>query len=1255
VRGLLLIHTFITMRRALLTAGCVIVAAALLVPGMLIWSVLYTSAGAQFVVRHLPQQLGPVRLRISGLSGTVAAGLHVERVEVDHDLVHLEFENISGRVALAPLMLQTIHVLHGSVGSALVVVKRRTRPPTAEPPVFLPRWLSIDVDDAAVGRALLTVPNGFRLSGSEIHGAAVIRHSYIRFFQAEGLLPQLRVSASGDLRAADPLALAVNARIDWMPPGQPGWKLEGAAHGDLKALDVIGHVIDPFRADFNGRGLDLTERWHWVADAVVQDFNLSAWGLPGPLGSISGRLSGGGDAHGFSAHGPLDPAGLHAGVFETQFSGNYADHVLTATQMEVRHPASGARASGAGTIAIVDHGPRLALAGSWSEFRWPLIAREPAVRSATGTYAISGILPYQVRLTGTGSSAGLAPMPIDVSGSLGRDSFIFDNAQVALFGGQASLAGRIVWSPSESWSVSGRAMAIDPGAVRPDLPGSVSFNFGASGSGFSEHGNLTAAFSNLSGKLRGVAARGSGTVTRAGAAWGFSNVRLGLGTTSLALDGHVDDRLDLRFEVTTSDLSVLTAGTRGELKASGRISGPLSDPTIDAHAHGGDFEYQEVKLEALDADVNFNPQATQAESKVDVRLRKLSFRGRTLDTVVFTLNGPPAAYNAQLALTAPGLAAGARAVGAYVHGVFKGQLNALAVSGSEQLRLALERPVELTVAADHLRLEWLCLLGTPGSMCADGEWTPAEWSTTVMSEKLPLNTLTAGMTPAVEYVGTLSALLRLSGAAGQAVQGTLQARLENAEVDHRLASHRIEHTRIGSGTITATATASLMTAQLALGDTEAGSIQGRLEVHRSGERGVGVGSWAEMPIVGELHAKTAELGLVSLYAPDIDRASGLLVADLQLAGTLHAPRISGSLKVDNGEIDVYQVNLGLRRISLDARLGDAGLDFRGAAHAGTGEVAATGHIEWRNLLPYGTFHLQGSNLRVADVPEAQIDASPDLDFTVSGRRIEVSGKVEVPYAKIQPKDITNAVRASPDEVIVGSELEDPNKRFEVVSNITLALGDKVSLDAMGLAARLTGSVTVRSGYDAITRGTGELAVASGTYTAYARKLDIQRGRLIFSGGPVDDPGIDVVAQKQFPDVTAGVKVRGTLIQPRMSFFSDPPLPQSQVVSLILAGGSLQSAQNASNAALGQGAALLAAELGPRVGLPDVSVETDPIANETSLVLGHYLSPRLYVSYGVSLTEQLNVFKMRYTLGDHWTVRTELGTARGADLVYSIDR
>jgi translocation and assembly module TamB len=263
--------------------------------------------------------------------------------------------------------------------------------------------------------------------------------------------------------------------------------------------------------------------------------------------------------------------------------------------------------------------------------------------------------------------------------------------------------------------------------------------------------------------------------------------------------------------------------------------------------------------------------------------------------------------------------------------------------------------------------------------------------------------------------------------------------------------------------------------------------------------------------------------------------------------------------------------------------------------------------------------------------------------------------VKVPYAKIVPADLTGAVRASSDEVLVGEEKQDASQRFEVMSTITLSLLDKVSIDTTGLTGRLHGNITVRSGYEPITSATGELSIEQGKYTAYARKLDIQRGRLIFTGGPINDPGIDIRAIKEFPDVTAGVNVRGTLVQPRISFFSDPSLTQSQIVSLILAGGSLETAQNRQgNELLAQGGAILAQQLGSHVGIEDVSLESD-LTNQTSLVLGRYLSPRLYVSYGVALTEQLNVLKLRYSLGDRWTIKTEVGQARGADLVYTIQR
>ena len=194
----------------------------------------------------------------------------------------------------------------------------------------------------------------------------------------------------------------------------------------------------------------------------------------------------------------------------------------------------------------------------------------------------------------------------------------------------------------------------------------------------------------------------------------------------------------------------------------------------------------------------------------------------------------------------------------------------------------------------------------------------------------------------------------------------------------------------------------------------------------------------------------------------------------------------------------------------------------------------------------------------------------------------------------------------------------------------------------------------------MSRGAGELGVTEGKYIAFGRVLDIARGRLIFNNGPLNDPGIDLRAQKVFPDVTAGVNVRGSLRAPRMTFFSEPAIPQSQIVSLILAGGSLDSVQNASrngaarNEALAQGGAIIAQQLGSRIGIEDVGIESDT-SNDTSFVLGKYLSPRLYVSYGISLAEAINTVKLRYTIGDRWTIKTESGRARSADLVYTIQK
>jgi translocation and assembly module TamB len=415
---------------------------------------------------------------------------------------------------------------------------------------------------------------------------------------------------------------------------------------------------------------------------------------------------------------------------------------------------------------------------------------------------------------------------------------------------------------------------------------------------------------------------------------------------------------------------------------------------------------------------------------------------------------------------------------------------------------------------------------------------------------------------------------------------------------------------------------------------------------------------------GELKVETTAIAFVDSFISQIDRASGRLVAQLTLGGTPAVPELSGDLHLSDAELDAYQINLSLRELNFDAQLRENTLAIKGEADAGSdGHASVEGTLSWLQGVPSGELHLRGTDLRLINIPEARVDASPDVTVHLQGTRIDVHGQITLPYARIEPADLANAVLPSSDESIVGAKTTTGDTGFSVFSKITLVLGDRVTIKTQGLSGRLSGSISVSTDDTGINRGSGELKLEEGKYLAYGRNLDIERGRLLFSNGLLADPGLDLRAIKKFPDIKAGVNVRGTLREPRMTFFSDPEVSQSQIVSLLLAGGSLETVQNSSDTsnnssaarseALTQGGAILAQQLGGRFNI-DAGVEED-LTNETSLVLGRYLSPRLYVSYGVGLVEAINTIKARYTIGDHWTVKTEAGTQRSADLVFTIER
>src|SRR6185437_6054035 len=234
------------MRRLLLITAALLVFLAIAVPSIAVYYVVFTESGFKFIVSRIPHRFGSTTLEIVNPTGSVAHGIHVDLVEVDHHLANVRVENIGGRVKLLPLLWQTIDSPDAFIGKVTVTVKKRTRPPGKGEPLFVPRWMVINAEHTRIGMATVTVYNGFRLDAKDIGGEAVIRHRTIRLFQAQGQIGETHVSGIGLLRADDPFGLDVHTRVNWTPEGQPAWAGVVAAKGDLASVALTIHTTAPF-------------------------------------------------------------------------------------------------------------------------------------------------------------------------------------------------------------------------------------------------------------------------------------------------------------------------------------------------------------------------------------------------------------------------------------------------------------------------------------------------------------------------------------------------------------------------------------------------------------------------------------------------------------------------------------------------------------------------------------------------------------------------------------------------------------------------------------------------------------------------------------------------------------------------------------------------------------------------------------------------------------------------------------------------
>lgn len=163
-------------------------------------------------------------------------------------------------------------------------------------------------------------------------------------------------------------------------------------------------------------------------------------------------------------------------------------------------------------------------------------------------------------------------------------------------------------------------------------------------------------------------------------------------------------------------------------------------------------------------------------------------------------------------------------------------------------------------------------------------------------------------------------------------------------------------------------------------------------------------------------------------------------------------------------------------------------------------------------------------------------------------------------------------------------------------------------------------------------GDGQLGIVDGVYrlsagfqlaAEFGPPLTIEQGRLVFAKSPIDNPGLLLQAQREGSETTAGVRVHGTLRNPKLAFFSesDPEMTQSEISTYLVTG---------------------------------VPPRNDSGSQDRSLSFGTYVRPKLYMEYETGLGDQKDKVKLRYDLTRRIELQTETGESQGGDIFFKFE-
>ena len=1231
--------------------------------GLAAFWLLGSAGGRDWVLDQVIGALPAGALQVGAREGSLAGGLRLKALRYEDERLQLRIDTLELRpegIDVAPLTLRYRAL-------SIEGVDLRWAPASDTPPPAWPEMLpALDLPFAlAIARVSL---RGLTAGPTDAPApVVVIDHAEAALRMAPGrlevealklLAPQGRMD--GRLAYAPAEGFAVDAALEARLAAGARLTLGLAGNLDGGRWHLDGAAGRPLHLEGQWRQAGRLQTLGWQLEAQTEGLATETLGLPGlPPISAHLRLRGGTDvptagltppAGDASPRSDLSGAG-HPVAVEGRLAieGQAVDLQPSRLWLEpgAVHVSPLALAVLGGELEVsgrygVDDGAlslqAVARGLGWGEGEQRVIG--------DGEAQLSGHLPvWQGDLTfDLQRGARQARLEASVSGS--ETALVLSPFTLSTPGGEASGEGRLDRDAAGAFQLTATLRDLDPAWLLPGWPGRLEGRLALHGAAPAEGPlRLEARVEGLSGALRGVPVDAELALGRHGERLD-AKLALALGAGRLHAAGQLAPALDLRLDADRLGVAPWLAAAEGRLSGEVHLTGTPARPGVVA-----DLVLAEARLAGLSAEAVSLRGAlpSRGEGRLALRVAGLSGQAWRMDTLTARASGALGAGRLTLEAQAPQGRFGATAEWRAEDGFARGEL------GLETLDLAwvpwpavrLQAPARLAWSPSGPSvLQALCLrAGARGALCAEGD---AE-TLRVRGEGLDV----AWLSPLLD--GAAGGTLRASGEAR--VQATLRRAGEGYTVEGALRSDegRLATSAMPSDPVFAWRALNLEVRHGAEGWQGLLSSElppsGRLEARLRADAGGGLD--------GQLSARSTELGVLELLSADIAAPKGALEGQFTVGGRVDAPRWEGRIALAPFSVALPALGIDVHegRVQLEGR-GDGDLRLEGVLPTGDGALQLDGL--WSAGDGPKRLSLRGEEVRVLDTAEGQAWVSPDLAIELADGMARLRGRVVMPRADLRLDHMETGVSASPDVVVVDDPAPTSTTRGPALdADLRLVLGDAVRLRGFGFDGMLSGSLRVRDRGDTGPRARGALTL-SGGLRAYGQRLDLTRGALHWANAPLDEPTLDVLAER--PDTTpnVGVALTGSALAPVAEVWSKPPLPQAEALSWLMFGRPLaradgNDAAQLEAAATTLGGSAVAQAVAGKVGLDAASVGESSALGGTALTVGKRITPRLYVSYGMALSGTGQVVTVTYALRRWLAAKLERGVEQRVELEARIDR